>query len=66
MFLSSFVFCFCHVLKLRSFNSQLYSALSVVTNTGIFLPGLKLCRELRDLSKYYWYPKTKLWVIMHF
>ena len=38
MFLSSFVFCqcfdfvcfFCHVLKIRSFNSQLHSALSVV------------------------------------
>ena len=36
MFLSMFLFCFCfrfcfsHVLKLRSFNSQLPSALSVV------------------------------------
>ena len=30
MFLLSFVFCFCHVLKLCSFNSQLHSALNVV------------------------------------
>ena len=30
MFLSSFVFCFYHVLNLRSFNSQLHATLSVV------------------------------------
>ena len=30
VFVNVFVFCFCHVLKLRSFNSQLHSALSVV------------------------------------
>ena len=38
----------------------------MLTNTGIFLCGLKLSREKVDLSKYSWYPKRKLGVTMHF
>ena len=37
----------------------------MLTNTGIFLRGLKLSGE-SDLSKYSWYPKRKLGVTMHF
>ena len=38
----------------------------MLTNTGIFLRGLKLYPEKVDLSKYSWYPKRKLGVTMHF
>ena len=39
----------------------------MLTNTGIFLRGLKLSGESTvDLSKYSWYPKRKLGVTMHF
>ena len=38
----------------------------VPTNTGIFLRGLKLNSEKVELSKCFWYPKSKLGVTMHF
>ena len=38
--------------------------LVMLTNAGIFLRGLKLAEKV-DLSKYSWYPKTKLGVAMH-
>ena len=36
----------------------------MLTNTGIFLRGLKLSGE--SLSKYSWYPKRKLGLTMQF
>ena len=38
----------------------------MLTNAGIFLRGLKLCRERRSsYSKYSWYTERKLGVTMH-
>ena len=56
-------YCYCaYVLRISRYSDFLSPML---TNTGIFLRGLKLPEEV-DLSKYSWYPKRKLGVTMHF
>ena len=58
-------YCYCaYILRISRYSDFLSVML---TNTGIFLRGLKLLYpEKVDLSKYSWYPKRKLGVTMHF
>ena len=58
-------YCYCaYILRISRYSDFLSPML---TNTGIFLRGLKLSGESTvDLSKYSWYPKRKLGVTMHF
>ena len=55
-------YCYCAYVLLISRYSDFLSPM--LTNTGIFLRGLKL--EKVDLSKYSWYPKRKLGLTMYF
>ena len=57
-------YCYCaYVLRISRYSDFLSPML---TNTGIFLRGLKLSGKKKDLSKYSWYPKRKLGVTMDF
>ena len=56
-------YCYCaYVLRISRYSDFLSVML---TNAGIFLRGLNYAEKV-DLSKYYWYPKRKLGVTMHY